>query len=876
MSLFTRIGATFRSLFRKEELDRDLDEELRSYLDLLTDQKIEAGMDPGEARRAARLELGGVEQVKERVREIRLGSTIETLAQDIRYGVRILRRDAGFAFAAILILAIGIGANTALFSTINTVLLRQIPFEAPDRLVTGLKTNNGEENGSVSRVDYFDYRELGRSFEHLAAIADSTPQHTVTGGSSPELVRTGYVTWNLFRTLGANPVVGRHFTPEEENPGQSNVAMISFGLWQRRFGGSGEVVGKSLNLDGSPLTIVGVMPRAFHFLFDADLWRLVDREGPFDTRRGSHSHLVVGRLKAGVSIEQAQSEVDAISFTLGNQYPESNRDKGLVLGDLHGFMVGEMRLPLLLLMATTILVLVIACGNVAGLLLARGLRRSPEMAMRSALGASRLRLVRQLLTESMLLTGAAGLAGIAVAHLLLDLLLQLLPISRLGIGRPAIDTAALLFTLIVSVVTGLIAGVIPALRNTYVDPARQLRAGTRASEPAAGTRLRNNLVVLQVAFTVVLLICSGLLIRSLVELATVDLGFDPHNLLIGEIRIQPDEYPSPDERNRFFASLLEEVEALPGVSSASMINKLPIVSPWQNWGARPADQPPPSGPDGFSAMARWVHPGYFQTMRIPLLKGRDVSATDVAGNPRVMVVSEAMAAALFPGLNPIGRSVIIGRDGPPHEVIGIAGDARVNTLRREPDPTMYMASAQIGDTRMQIAVRTAGNPSLLVAPIRQMLRRNDPNVLFADAATMSSIIDDALADFRIEVLSLGMFSGVALLLSAIGLYGLLSYHVSRQANEIGIRLALGASNINVFGMILKKGLSLIGIGLAVGVAVAYSGSLLIRQLLFEIQPLDPATYFSAATFLGFAAALACFLPAWRATRINPVEVLRRE
>ncbi len=803
-------------------------------------------------------------------------AVFDTLLQDIRYTLRALRKNLGFACVAVLILAIGIGANTALFTTINSVLLRQIPYMDPDRLVAAYKTVNGEVDGSVSRLDYFDYRDRSRSFDELAALVGGTRQHTITGGSEPELVQAGYVTWNLFPTLGVNPITGRHFLPEEEQQGGGGVVLISNSLWRTRFGASPDVVGSVFNIDTAPHTVVGVMPRGFRFMFDADLWRLVNRNGPFDKIRDSHSHLVVGRLKSGVSIEGAQSEIDSISTSLEEQYPDTNEGKGLWLTDLHGAMVSDVETMLLLLIATTGLVLVIACGNVAGLFMARGERRLSEMAMRSALGASRRRLVRQLITESLLFGILAGLAGIALAYLLQDLLLHLLPMGEVGSAHPTIDAQALAFALAVSIVSGLAVGVFPALRGTAADPACQMRSRTRTSDGIYGARVGSGLVVLQVAITLALLIGSGLLIRSFVQLATVELGFDPENLLTGRIQIQESDYPTPQERQRFFTSLLEDIEALPGVRSASLINKLPISSPWQNWGIRPADEPPPSGQDNYSAMARWVTPGYFETMGIPLLSGRDISTTDISGNPRIMVVSENVAQTLFQGQEAIGRAVILGRNSPPYEVIGVVGNARLNTLRGELAPAMYMSSAQMKATQMQLAARIAGDPTLLIGPIHRTVRHKDANVLFAEATSMTSILDGLSGDFRIVILSLSLFAGVALLLTAIGLYGALAYQVSQRTHEMGIRLAVGASRIDMLGMILKRGMTLVGAGLLLGLVGAYSGTLLIQHLLFETQPLDPATYASASMFLVLVTLLACFLPAWRATQVNLVEVLRQE
>ncbi len=868
------IRSLFQSLFRKPQLDRDLDDELRAYLDLLIDEKVRAGMDPAEAARRARLELGGVEQVKEEVRERRLGAALDTLWQDTRYAFRTLRKNAGFTVVALLILAIGIGANTTLFSTVHAVLLRGAQYPEAHRLVVGLKTVQGEMSGPVSRVDYYDYHDHSDSFEQLAALTTFTWQFTVTGGGDPELVDALFVTWNLFPALGVNPVAGRGFVLDEDQ-GNAPSVLISYGYWQRRFGGGADAVGSTLVLDGAPLTVVGVMPRGFRFLYDPDIWLLVNRNGPFDGQRASHSHWVVGRLKPGVTIQQAQAEVDAMSKALATEYPDSNEGKALALVDLQSYMVRDVRTSLLLLMGTTVLVLLIACGNVAGLLLARGERRLNEMAMRSALGASRRRLLRQLISESLILTLGAGLLGISVAYGLHGVLLGLLPIGEAGNEPPAVSVPALIFTLAVAIATGVLVGIVPALRDTSQQPAQQLRSGAHATEGARSSRLRSGLVVLQVALSVMLLVGAGLLVRSLAQLSTVELGFDSENLLTGQLQIQVNDYPTPEQRNLFFASLLEEVEALPGVESATLANKLPILSRWQDWSVWPVGEPPANLWEGLSAMARWVPPGYFETLRVPLLAGRDIAASDGPGAPYVIVVSESVAERLFPDADPIGRRVEVG-EWREFEIVGVVGDARINTLRRQPDRAMYMAAAQMARARMQIAVRTAGDPALLVRPIEELLRRKDPNVLFARPRAMSAVVDEELADFRTVILSLTLFAGVALVLAAIGLYGVLAYQVSQRKGEFGIRLAMGASNGNLIGMILGRGLRLVALGLVAGLAVAYPGTLALRGLLYETGPLDPATYLGAIAFLGLVAAMACYLPARRATRVDVVDVLRIE
>jgi predicted permease len=883
MPVLSRIRGTFRALFRREELERDLDEELQSVLEMLTEEKIRHGCSPEQARREAWIELEGVEQVKARVRDERHGAGLDSLRHDVRYTLRTLRKSPGFTLIAVLTLAIGIGATTALFSTLNAVLLRDLPYSEPDRLVAGVKTRDGRIAGPVSRVDYFDFREQGHSFADLAIIAGAS-QVTVTSSEQPQLVTAGLATWNLFQALGVQPCLGRSFLLKDEVESGA-VVMISHGFWQRSFGGASSAVGSILNLNSMPVTVVGVLPQGFRFLYNADLWFLINREGPYDAERDSHSHYLVGRIGSGISFEQAQSEISAIAARLAQQYPDTNQGKGVMLFDLHRFMVWQARPSLLLLMATAGLVLLIACGNVAGLLLARGQRRLSEMAMRTALGAPRKRLVRQLLTESIVLTLMAGMVGVLLAYLMQGLLLRLLPLGDPGVPAPAIDSGALLFALGVSIVTGLLVGIMPALRGTAINLAQRLRTGTHASEGVRSTRLRSAMVIAQVALSILLLIGAGLLIRSLMNLTSLELGFEPRSLLTAGIQIQSADHPTFGQRSLFFSSLLEEIEAMPEVVSAAMISKLPIRSTATDWPIWPADQPRPSGQDARMALARWATPDYFRTMEMPILRGRDISDSDLPGTPAVVVVTEAVAQGLFPDQDAIGQLVGLGWSDESFEIIGVVGNARINGLRREYDWAMYMSAAQtdasglgmgIAVTRMSLVVQTSRDPSRLVEPVRRILQDKDSNAMLIEPATMTSIIDDNLADFRVVLVSLGLLSVLALMLTAIGLYGVLAFNVSQRSNELGIRVAVGASATSLIGLVLKRGLVLVASGLVLGMVGALPATRLLQQLLFGIEPLDRGTYLGAAVFLALIGLLACLLPAWRATQVNLVEVLRRD
>jgi putative ABC transport system permease protein len=884
MPVLPRLRGTFRTLFRREELEQDLDEELQSILEMLTEEKIREGRSPEQARREAWIELEGVEQVKARVREERHGSTLDSLRHDVRYTLRTLRRSPGFTLIAVLTLAIGIGATTALFSTLDAVLLRDLPYAEPDQLVAGIKTRDERIAGPVSRVDYFDFREQGRSFADLALVATGAYRVTATGGGKPQLVTASMATWNLFQTLGVQTCLGRSFTLQDE-VASAAVVLISHGFWQRRFGGASSAVGSVINVYDMPVTVVGVLPQGFRFLYNTDVWLLINREGPFDLTRDSHSHYLIGRIGPGASFDQAQSEISTIAELLGQQYPDTNKGKGVMLADLHLFMVWQARPSLLLLMATAGLVLLIACGNVAGLLLARGQRRLSEMAMRTALGAQRRRLVRQLLTESTVLTLLAGIAGILLAYLIQGLLLHLLPLGDPGVPVPTIDGGALLFALVVSIATGLLVGIMPALRGTAINLAQRLRTGTHASEGVRGTRLRSAMVVGQVSLSILLLIGAGLLIRSLVNLTSLELGFEPSNLLTAGIQIQAADHPTPGQRNLLFSSLLEEIEALPEVVSAAMVSKLPIRSTATDWPIWPADQPRPSGQDARLALARWATPDYLRTMEMPLLRGRDISDSDLPGTVPVVVVSEAVAQGLFPEQNPIGQQVGLGWSDETFEIIGVVGNARINGLRSDYDWAMYISAAQtdgsgmgmeIVVTTMSLVVQTRRDPSRLVEPVRRILQDKDSNAILIEPATMTAVIDDNLADFRVVMISLGLLAVLALLLTAIGLYGVLAFNVSQRSNELGIRVAVGASPASLIGMVLKRGLVLIAGGLVLGLVGALPATRLLQQLLFGVEPLDSGTYLGAAAFLALVGLLACLVPAWRATQVDLVEVLRRD
>lgn len=862
-------------MWRHGRAQEDFSEEIRAHLEMETDRLRGEGLSEAEASAQARREFGNVTRVEERFYESNhIFLALEVACCDLRYALRTLAKNPGFATVAALVLALGIGSATALFTTVDRALLRAIPFPEPDRLVAGQKSINGVPSGPVSGPDYYDYRAQCKSFESLAALVSISVPGTITDGPEPELARVSFVTWDLFRTLGVTPAAGRPFAPDEAKGSDAARVMLSDGLASRLFGGARQAVGKTLHWNNHAYQIVGVMRRGFRFLIDADLWILMGRD--IGDARDQHNYTLIGRLKPGVTLRQAQLEADGLSKVLEREYPASNTGKLLQLTGLHAYMVTDVRTSLLLLMAASVLVLLIACGNVAGLLLARGQLRIPEMAMRTALGAPRGRLVRQLLTESVLLTMFAGALGIGVAYALQGLLTRLLSLGQIEGQGPLLDGVALLFSLGASIATGILVGVVPALRMTALNLAHHLKTGSHSTEEAHSTRLRGSLVVLQVAVSAVLLIGSATLIHELAKLVSTDPGFAPDHVLTGRLQIQRGREATAVQRSAYFASLLQEIQGQPGVVSAAFVSLLPIEDPFNDWPIWPADQPRPANKDAVFAFARWVSSGYFDTMRIPLLRGRDIDASDIAGRRHVVILSKGATEKLFPNQNPIARTVHAGWNDTDYEVIGVVGDARLATLSDSPMPAFYLSAAQAGSAEMRVVVRTSGNPPDMISPLRRLLKRNDGSILFSEPVPMESILDKSLAGYRTIVLSAGVFSALALILTAVGLYGVLAYYVSQRRNEIAIRMALGATQGRILGMILGRGMVLVGAGLVLGAAGAYPELQLIRGMVVGVETLNLATCLSAAIVLCAASMLACFLPAWRATRGGLLAALREE
>ena len=815
------------------------------------------------------------EQVEETAyRKGRRWGVIADLLQDTRYAIRQLLKSPGFTLVAVLTLALGIGANSAIFSVVNGVLLRPLPYPQADALVRVHEIVPHYGRFTVAPPNFFDWREQNTVFERIAMV--STGSATFTQGDVPERLSMAYVSWDVFDLLRVQPMLGRSFTPEEDTPGKSNVVVLSHGLWQRLFGGDRNVLGRSITLSGTPATVVGVMPADFYFPNrETELWSPIAT--PNDpTQRGAHYVIVFARMKPGVTVEQADAEMKTIAARLAAQYPDRNEGESAEVVALHEQTVGKIRPALLTLLGAVGLVVLIACGNVANLLLVRASARAKELAIRTALGAGRRRLIFQMLAESTVLGLAGGALGLLLAYAALQPIRTLGAASIPRVDDIAIDGGVLAFTAALSLLTGVVFGLAPAWQAQRANLNGVLKEGGRTSAAAGGRWVRNALVVAEVALSLILLVGASLLIRSFAKLTGVDPGFRAENVLSFRVALPNASYPDLARQAAFYESLVERLESLPQVTSAAAVQTLPMRGTYVlSTGIVGRPPLPPSQQPSINY--RVVSRRYFETLGIPLLRGRAISERDTTSSPGVVLIDQAFVDAHFPGEEPLGRQLTIGNGtNRPYEIVGVVGDVRTDGFDALAAPTMYVPHTQDPFSSMWFLVRTTGDPAQLASAARQAVLELDRTLPAFSMAPLADVVSDTLAQRRFSTLLLGLFALMALFLAAVGLFGVLSFVVSQRIPEIGVRMALGASRGDLLRMVVGHGMRLALAGVVLGLVGALALARLVATMLFEVTPFDPASYAATAAVLLATAALACYVPARRALRVDPIIALRYE
>ena len=879
MSRLRTGGSRLLGFFRKRKSDENLDAELGSHLQFLTEENIRRGMGTKEARYAARREFGGVEQTKESYRERRGLPFLDTLVQDVRYSVRTLVRSPGFTAVAVLTLALGIGANTAIFSVVRAVLLRSLSFPQADRLVLIWATNatNGEMHDVASYPDFEDWKAQNKSFENVAAF--TTRGAILTTEKQAERVSAVQASAAFFDTLGVQPALGRAFRSDEQQPGAGRVVLLSDLFWKRRFAQRPDILGQIVRINEEAFTIIGVMPPGFEIPpgRPEQIYMPMVR----DANRNHGFLMVLGRLRRRVSISAAQAEMDVITRGLAKQFPRSDKGVGANVMPITDAFLGPARTGLLVMLGVVTLVLLIACGNVASVMLARGASRQREMAVRAALGAGRKRLMRQLLTESILLALAGGAAGLLLAawgtRLLVALFARNFDIPRLGDTHT--DLWVLGFTLLISAAAGIVFGILPALGAASLDVNEGLRESSRSSTGnLRGQRIRSSLVVMETALALILLSAAGILLKSLLVMRSTAPGFRSDNLVAVEFSLPRIKFAKTPERLRFFASVLDRVGNIPGVRSAALVADLPLGGGEDGLGFHIVGRPDPSPNTSFQANFNIASAGYFQTMGIALHAGREFTEGDSAGTPGVVIMNDTAARRFWPGENPLGKQIILDSAQPPLTVVGVTGDVRQRSLGVAPKPEIFLDYLQPGPDWpwLVLVARTTEPPAKLTGTVKGVAESVDQDVPVLRISTIDELLSSTLAQPSVYALLLGVFASLALALAAVGLYGIVSYAVTQRVHEMGIRMALGAAQGEILRLVLRRGMSLAFAGSLMGLAVALAARRVIAGLVHDVEAGDPLAFAGVTLLLLAVAFVASYLPARRAARVDLMIALRYE
>jgi putative ABC transport system permease protein len=873
-------------LWGRRDREEELEEEIRSHLQMAARDRVERGETEKQAQAAARREFGNAGLVKEVTREMWGGASLERLGQDLRFGLREMAKNPGFTLIAVTTLALGIGANTTIFSVVNAVWLRPLPYPAADQLVL-IRHRNTKIAGRLDELtpgNYLDLRRRNKSFEQMAAFVSR--DFNLTEAGEPERLTGQRVSTALFPLLKTQPSLGRVFTEADDQDGAARVVILSHGLWQRRFGGQADIVGQTLTLDEQRYTVVGVMPPGFSFPEKStELWVPIALPPDAVNDRVSYYLDAIARLKTSVPLEQAQVEADVVANNLAQAYPKSNTDLGFSVLPMHALLVSGFKQSLLVLLGSVAFVLLIACVNVANLLLARAAVREKELAVRAALGAGRQRLIRQLLTESTLLAFCGGALGLLFAVWGSNALKLISPSGQGRVPRldeVSLDFSVLAFTLGVACLTAIIFGLVPALQISRPDLHRILKEGERGSSSAVGQRLRGMLVIAEVALSLVLLVGAGLLMRSLLRLQNVDPGFKPEGLLTLRIEQSADKAKDLARAVSFHQQVLERVRNLPGVESASVVNAAPIASPYLRSALLFEDRPDSLPGQAQLANNRVISPDYFRTLGIPLVKGGLLSAQDTLEAPPVAIINQAMARRFWGKEDPLGkrfRPAARNAPGPWLTVVGVVGDVRQGGLDFDSFPEFYRPFTQEHQTWARprtLFIRTNLDPLSLVASVKNQIWAVDKDQTINDVRTMEEIVARSLSPRRFNLWLLGAFAALAMVLASVGIYGVISYAVSQRTREIGVRIALGAQPRDILQLVVKQGLVLTLSGIAIGLAAAFALTRWLESLLFAVSKTDPLTFASVALLLTLVALLACYVPARRATKVDPMIALRGE